>query len=348
MKTHFSRWHDRTRPESPLREDLLHGVDRILQELPSRQHWLEVMSVGLDGGREAPLAFRTSQMNVFPVGDYLGVTTIVPAWGIGWRNEMRNDDVYQVLSWFMHYSRQYIHRSLVARVLMVAWEEHEVVLHPFGSVSSSHRFGPMVPFPGADSAFEISESSALSNWSSGKDLDKPVASSSLWGERNTLDPYLHQGIFYFLRGQKLGQKGFAQEAVVAFDCTIQCVSGFLHARKKIGKTLTRKEVCAILDLDSESGECADYAYFLRNNFGAHAGGWRWWDFCEEVSDHDLTEIGRVAGIVLAAAADLEPEIRAIDPKPNDWSRWFTNNFKTLWGAVWFEKFDSWHAQSQDA
>jgi hypothetical protein len=36
----------------------------------------------------------------------------------------------------------------------------------------------------------------------------------------------------------------------------------------------------LLGLDQQAAEGAEQGYFLRNNFGAHAGGWRWWDQVE--------------------------------------------------------------------
>jgi hypothetical protein len=81
------------------------------------------------------------------------------------------------------------------------------------------------------------------------------------------------------------------------------------------------EICSALGLRAQSAKLANCVYFLRNNFGAHAGGWRWWDQ-DELFDDELTlAISRLAANVLMTAANLEPQICRIDPDPKSWDDW---------------------------
>jgi hypothetical protein len=275
----------------------------------------------------------------------LVVSSVVPGWGFGWSKVFTSENVYNVLSWFLHYARQYIHRSDVASALMIAWEEHGKVLHPFGSRAMQQRYGPVIPMSSIDHVLDISKESALACWGGLNDRSTGGPSVSAWMKRNTLDPFIHQAIFHYLRAQELIAHGFEIEAIVAFDCVLQSVGTLLRTRRHLAAELTRGQVCGQLQLSTESAELADYVYFLRNNFGAHAGGWRWWDQSELLDEENVAEISRLAGSVLSSAADTEPAIRSIEPFPSNWGDWFFENFEILWDTLWFEKLDKWSNRS---
>jgi hypothetical protein len=139
----------------------------------------------------------------------------------------------------------------------------------------------------------------------------------------------------------LKQQGFDIEAIVAFDCVMQSLTRFFRVARNLPKELTRRELCERLNLPCESAALADYVYFLRNNFGAHAGGWRWWDLGEVLGEEELTKVGQLAGAALANAADSEPQMRSLEPFPALWGEWLFENFETLWDVLWFEKLNRW-------
>jgi len=111
----------------------------------------------------------------------------------------------------------------------------------------------------------------------------------------------------------------------------------LRRSRRIASAATRRDICFALGFSRRSAELASEMYFLRNNFGAHPGGWRWWDHVEFLDDHDAARMARLAGRVLVRAAELEPQLRAIDPAPGRWSEWFLDNFDMLWDVVWFDR-----------
>jgi hypothetical protein len=284
-KLRVARWFDLTEEPTKIRAKVLSGVEAIAREMPHRADWFEVITVGLDDSENLALQVNTPQYRAFPCRRCLAVSSIVPGWGFGWHKVLKNEEVYQILSWFLHYARQYIHRSYVARLLMVVWEEHGKVLHPFGSQGIIYqRYGSFIAMISADHVLDAARREALKEWGENNSSSVITPETSPWITRNTLDPYLHQAVFHFLRAQNLNSSDFETEAVVAFDCVMQSISAFIRSRCDLSTEPTRGEVCERLGLSAESAELAEYAYFIRNNFGAHAGGWRWWDQSELLND----------------------------------------------------------------
>ena len=159
---------------------------------------------------------------------------------------------------------------------------------------------------------------------------------SVWSKANTLDPYLHQAIFHFLRGQNLLAQEFEMEAVVAFDCVMQSVKGLLIRAKLATSATNRGELCRMLGIGRQASEIADEGYFIRNNFGAHAGGWRWWDH-NELTEEVAPALSAISRQVLQKATKLEEQYRSVHPEPDDWSEWLDEQFEMLWNVVWFDR-----------
>lgn len=341
-KSRVARWFDVAEQPADLRAKLLKGVESIARELTYRSDWYEIITVRLDDSEDLSIQIGMQQYRAFPCGTCLAITTIVPGWSFGWRKILKDEDVYSILSWFLHYARQYIHRSYVANVLMTIWERHQKVLHPFGSSMICQRYGPRIQMPSTEEALDAARRAAMNDWAGG---DQAVGTTLLhppWAVRNTVDPFLHQAVFHFLRGQHLKAEGFGPEAVVAFDCMIQTITSFVQTRCQLPTQPARSELCVRLGLNVEFAELAEYIYFLRNNFGAHAGGWRWWDQAELLPDSSLAEMSNFATQALSAAADFEPQVRTVEPCPVDWGPWLFENFEMLWDSVWFDKLDRWN------
>jgi hypothetical protein len=336
-KARIANWFDASGEPIGLRTKLLAGMDLIAREIPHRADWFEVMTVKLDESKQFTVSAIASdhQYRMFPSKTGLVVSTIVPGWNFGWSKILTDSEVRDILTWFLHNARQYVHRSHVAATLMMIWDEQKVVLHPFGSGAMYQRYGPVIPFSNNIAVLEVARQESLEQW--GKPNDEVRAISSPWLTRNILDPYIHQAVFHYLRAQNLLAKDFATEAIVAFDCAIQSIGTFLRRRQKLPRALSRSEICDRFGLSAESAATAEHAYFVRNNFGAHAGGWRWWDQHELFEDGQLDETAEVTEAILSRAADEEPTMRAVDPNPVDWPTWLFENFDMLWDAVWFDK-----------
>ncbi len=190
-------------------------------------------------------------------------------------------------------------------------------------------------------ALETAKEFAFREWGQPGRLATEPAATSKWIRRNTLDPSIHEAVFHYLRAQNLLAHGFDLEALVAFDCVLQSVESFLRTRGYLSDGPPRPQICKQLRLTTKYADLAEWAYFLRNNFGAHAGGWRWWDHAEILGGEKIASIAQLATKVVSRAADIEPKMRLVNPSPREWTGWFFENFNVLWDAVWFEKFDQW-------
>jgi hypothetical protein len=301
----------------------------MLDELPRRETWREVMTVALSDTNDLPIVVRSRYWRTTPCADLLAVSTALPGWSRRWSAVIPDDFARETLSTFLHYARQYIHRSHVAKVLMIIWEKHQRVLHPFGD-SIMYQFYEVdgVP-PSLTKILDAAGDGARERWGPNT---SPILTRSKWTLRNTLDPHIQQAIFHFLRGQSLLAHGFELEAVVAFDCMLQSLKRLLMRAGLLTSQASRGAVCEALGIGSTLTGVADRGYFVRNNFGAHAGGWRWWDY-GELLENLIPSLPQLAGRVLAKAATIEPQIRSIEPDPQSWYEWLLKNLPMLWDVV---------------
>lgn len=334
-KSAILRWSDTTTPTTAAsaRAVLSCSIDKMLAELPNRDAWFEVRTVLLGETHDFPFAVRGATWRAYPCADMLAVTTVVPGWAHGWRPLLPDEAAYDTLTWFLHYARQYIHRAHVAKILMVAWDRDDRVVHPFGPKGTSRGYGPWGPVPSIAEMLDEAEADAKREYGA-PDFEQRIRSR--WTKANTLDPNLHQAIFHFTRGQSLLAHEFELEAVVAFDCALQAIKSlFVHGGQLPNKA-SRAALCAALGLSLSDGGIATEGNFLRNTVGAHAGGWRWWDSGEFTEDL-ASALSKATRRALAKAAAIEPNLRQIDPAPSSWSDWLLVHFDLIWEAVWFEK-----------
>jgi len=166
-------------------------------------------------------------------------------------------------------------------------------------------------------------------------IEDAPRSRSRWSRRNTLDPALHEAVFHFLRGHSLNSAGFAIEALAAFDCVLQSLQTIDWSGAVGDPRRNRADLVATLRLKPEEGSLAEHVYFLRNQYAAHAGGWRWWDAGEHVDDEFMERTSNLTVRVLRRAADVEPAVRRIDPEPDCWSQWLMESFPQVFRAIWF-------------
>ena len=332
-KSRIMAWVDRLSPSSPDRAAMSRSVDLVLDELPARDAWAEVMTVGLAGTEGLTLSISGPNWRAFPCRDMLAVSTIVPGWSRGWRNIITDDASYDQLTWFLHYARQYVHRSHVAKVLMAAWDRDGLVLHPFGPMGTSQLYGPYLPVGTPKSMLDAAARLVREQLGVPK---ADVRSRSVWSAANTLDPDLHQAIFHFLRGQSLMHKEFELEAAVALDCALQAITTLLVKAGVATNRTSRQELCTLLGLGRSAAQAAFEANDLRNSVGAHAGGWRWWD-SGDVTEELIPVLTRTVRRAIGKAAAMEPGIRQVDPSPRSWSDWLLVHFDMLWNTVWFDR-----------
>jgi hypothetical protein len=329
-KTAILAWFDKGKPTASARSQFSADIDRFFDVLEKRSHLVDCLSTHLGEVNATNFSMKGRGWHARSVGTGIVVSSVVPAWGSGWKHVFKNESSFDFFSWLGHYTRQYIHRSNISKILMVLWEREGLILDPFGEAIVIHHYNePFRPrrskhifdaailrFPGDHSQHH-------------RDL------RSRWIIRNTLDPAIHQAIFHLLRGHKLRSNSFDIESLVAYDCVLQSLQ-YLDWSWALGNPkANRRDLCRALGLGERAGDLAEHVYFLRNQFAAHAGGWRWWDTSDFLEEGVTSGFARLASRALRKAADIEPQHRRLNPAPSDWAGWLEDNFGLVWAAVWF-------------
>lgn len=332
-KTEILKWYDRAQPTQSERVRFSRNIDLFFDTISQREHWNECLSTLLEDGGKACFAIKGKTWRADPTESGLVVTSVVPGWSFGWRGVFNDQMSEDFFSWLGHYCRQYIHRSNICTVLMAVWEKEGLILHPFGSGGSSQRYAGSTCVGSSTKVLAGAMPGVASSW--GPLFANPTIFRSRWTGRNTLDPSIHQGIAHFLRAQSLLKSGFEIEALVALDCVIQSLQNMDWSWAGGNPKRERRDLCRALDFGAASQDISDEVYFLRNQFGAHAGGWRWWDAGEYLEDDICVRASRLSNRLLRKAADLEAQHRVLDPEPENWATWLEHNFDGIWNAVWF-------------
>src|SRR3546814_7144940 len=132
-KARMLRYYDRAAAPASVRKGMAAAIDSMLAELPKRDDAREAMTVTLDETKGLDYLIGNRRWRAYPCKSVLAVTTIVPGWTRGWRSLISDEIGYDEITWFLHFARQYIHRSHVAKILMICWDRDSRILHPFGS-----------------------------------------------------------------------------------------------------------------------------------------------------------------------------------------------------------------------
>jgi len=333
-KTAIMRWVDDAAAPAGARAAMSRAMDAMLVELAERDAWSEVMTVVLGDTAGLDFALRGGTWRAYPCEPMLAITTVVPGWARGWRDVIADETARDHLTWFLHYARQYVHRSRVAKVLMAAWDRDGRVLHPFGPGGTNQFYSPNFrPAPSVARMLDEAEREARVHWGAPAG-ERRIC--SVWSTANTLDPDIHQAVFHFIRAQSLLAHDFELEATVGLDCALQAVATMLVRGGRLTNKATRAELCLALGLGQSAAGAAMEGSFVGNVVGAHAGGWRWWD-SGEVTESLVPALTRTVRRVIGRAAAIEPEMRRVDPDPDSWSDWLLVNFSTVWDSVWLPK-----------
>jgi hypothetical protein len=198
-KSLILKWFDESSQPADMRGKLSSGIDRLFDEIARRDSWLESRTVLL-GDRLVP-RFQASgrDWRAIPCREGLAASTIGPDWDVGWSQIFRDEYAYDTLAWVAHYIRQYVYRSHVAKVLMIAWERDGAVLHPFGSAAHICRYEPVLPQtrPGRVPAAEVKYS--VTRWG---EIENAARSRSRWTRRNTFDPARPCSTFFVAKNSR--------------------------------------------------------------------------------------------------------------------------------------------------
>ena len=284
-KTRVAHWLDSVSVSADERRATLAGFDVMRRTLPQRESWREARAVWIGGTQGLIAESRHGRVMVGSTKAGLSVGSVMPGWGYGWSNLIKHREAYDTISWFLHFARQYIHRSDVLGVLLAVYDETAEAFHPFGAIGHFSRYSDQHPFPGDDEALMhviVGLTPPEPRGTSERD-ETVVSLDDLWLTANLLDPHIHQAGHQLLRAADLESHGFLAEAVVARHCILEIALDFARARSLCGPAAAITDLPSILALP-DLGEAIGLLSVTRNHFGAHPGGWRWWDFEEMYGD----------------------------------------------------------------
>jgi len=333
-KTEILKWYDKGKLTQVERVRFSRNIDLFFDTIFEREHWTESFSTLLEDEGKSRFAMAGRAWRADPTESGLVVTSVVPGWGFGWRDVFNDEMSEDFFSWLGHYCRQYIHRSNICKVLMASWERDGIILHPFGSGGSFQRYSGSTRSGSSTEILAAAMSGVALNW--GPLLANPTFYRSRWATRNTLDPSIHQGVAHFLRAQSLLKSDFEIEALVALDCVIQSLQNLDWTWASGNPRRERRDLCRALGFGVASQDVSEEVYFLRNQFGAHAGGWRWWDAGEYLEGDICDRASKLSSRLLRKAADIEVQYRKFNPEPENWAVWLEDSFDGIWNAVWFK------------
>lgn len=331
------RWYDKQFTDSATRRKLITGIDRIEKEIGNRKEWFQVRSEGLVPDDYLDLRIEEKYYQSYPSNNRYVITTLCPDWKRGWREILSDENVYDILTWFLHYSMQYIHLSYVTKVLLTATRQRHECLHPFGVDGFYHNYGSLRKFESPVKSFNRMKS----QWELPKDFEQlPIVKPDVH-EWNLLDPSLHEAAYFLYRAYSLYYKDFYQEAFVSLDCSVKSIGSLLQRIGVFNGSPSREEIGQHLKFSKDDIALLDYTYFIRNNFGAHPGGWRWWHSYEYTDDDQFEEMSELTFSLINRASALERKNSLIIADTDDWGTWLFDNFQVLWNAIWHEKYDKW-------
>ncbi|MCU1500510.1 MAG: hypothetical protein JWM47_4463 [Acidimicrobiales bacterium] len=326
-------WLDKGSPKAEQRRRLARDIDRFFDTIAARTGQFECLSTLLDDKGAVTFSMSGHGWRATPSARGLVVSSVVPGWNFGWRNLLEDEMSDHFFSGIGHYFRQYLHRSNISKILMAVWERNGIILHPFGTDLIVQRYSDSQNILSTRTILDAADAAIKARW--GSVSYTRFVYRSKWSKRNTLDPAIHQAIFHFLRAQNLAFSEFNMESLAAFDCVLHSLQSMDWSWAPGKARRDRADLCAALGLGPQSANLANHVYFLRNQFVAHAGGWRWWDTDDYLEDDLTTKVSGMVSRALRRAADIEPRHRSIDPTPVNWASWCEANFPKLWGAVWF-------------
>jgi len=331
------RWYDQVSNDPVTRRKLITGIDKIEKEINDRENWYQVRSIGLIS--EDSLDFRVYEKyyQAYPANNRYVITTVCPNWKSGWRNILSDEKVYSILTWFLHYTMQYMHLSYVSKVLITAARRNHECMHPFGVDEHCHNYGPYMKFLNCNESFDRMKA----EWELPSRFEKLSIDKSNTQKWNLFDPFLHEAVFFLHRAYSLYYKDFYQEAFVSLDCAVKSIGSILQRFGLFKGSPSRDEIGKCLKLKKKEVSLLNYTYFIRNHFGAHPGGWRWWHSYEYTEDDQFEKMAELTFSIISKAAKMERGNRLILPDTDDWGVWLFENFEVLWNAVWYEKYDRW-------
>lgn len=320
----------------------------IKEELPRRDSDYKLVSKPITNAEDYLIYYCDPSMKVFPMASNLNNTKLLelcdinidsgiekdkdltvnmigPDWGNGWKNICdASEIIYHEISTFFYLSDQYYYRSKLVSVigaLAIVYKKDFSFFGHWGKYSRLNKDNNS-----ADNLFHSNRSYKLGS------NQKRV---NWWIENlNGFDPYINRICFQYIKGIKLMNECYFEEAIVSFDNIISISVQFLS---NITKTkMNRDKIFIYLELPLYQIMIFEKLYKLRCNFGAHPSSNKWWDFYEIYEDF-LDSVVHYIDFLIAKIVSFEIKNRSHTIELFKWSEWFNENSLDIYESVWFHK-----------
>jgi hypothetical protein len=325
FKQQFVEW---ARKDYQLPEKKIDALKRIIdkqfwQELESRDLLENIVLRPLSNSLSIKVSHFADDSIIYPNEDgELIVGAFTPSWKHGWR--FVDDDVRDLLQFFLHFSEQYIARS---RALNVT-----------GAIALVYETSCDFRFKGIYS--DLTERFSFDEVRDSR--YKPIELESFVSQEefynwvsilNCLDPLIHRIVYQFWKGTKLFSNNDIEDSVTSFTSCISVISEYCQNRLNQTEE-TRLEKIEALKIKTDSIDYLEDLEVLRNRFSAHPSHTKWWDF-NELFGEQLHTIIAVIKDIIKKVCEHESKNRSIENKPEKWSSWLGSNSMLVFDSVWF-------------
>ncbi len=308
----------------------------IYQELPKRDNDRELEVRELANSNQLNVYYDLNDITVCKNSrGKLVVGVLAPFWSRGLRPFCRDDFIYDEVSWFLHFSRQYVARSKFIEVV--------------GSIALSYnrdthfRTSNLKLFQISDFGYDINTAKRKAF---GRKALSPNNQSSrrqreflYWIKMiNGLDPFIHRMLFNYSKALQLLHAYFDEEAITALDKTINIAEQFVLYRLKQHSKNQRELLANICGLNASEKNLLIEIYKIRCHFGAHPSSSKWWDFPEIFDEEDFVSMFEVSKHLIQKLLLLEIANRVVEKHPSSWSDWFMKNIDVLYNSIWFSQY----------
>ena len=261
---------------------------------------------------------------------WLEVGDVGPGWRRGWQDFDKDEHIADLISGFFHFAGQYVHRGRAASIIgAIAATYDKAWDFRHGRLESRYVDNDEVKNVERKSLIRAKYFSPTAIR-----LNSRSRQFITWVNCiNGLDPYIQRAVYYFWRATSLMESDFFEESVTALDKLTSVAASFLQNRLSIPDR-PRAQLVEKFHMGHKDSDNLDLLYKLRNNYGAHPSGSKWWDFADIYCD-DIDDMRQTSRKLLWQLCKAERDFREVEPFPATWSTWFRQNALMLFDSVWF-------------
>ncbi|MBC2055568.1 hypothetical protein HCJ57_03590 [Listeria booriae] len=338
FKSKFCQWSHTQYPKSR-HSKFKDSLNKVLNNFDTINANSQIMIRDLTNSENLNINYFSKEIIVSPniKRDCLYIGTIMPSWDRGLEKYCYDDEIYGDISWFFHFSSQYVARSRIINSI----------------AAINIIYGRNIDFVGNTliKTLKPSDSALKDNLITEFEKKNKINKSYKYGSRefnlifwiesiNALDPFINRIFFNYMRACKLFESGFSEEAITSLDKTLDVVQQYARERMGINENsivCQRDFTLTALGVKRWEVESLLQLYKLRNYFGAHPSPSKWWDFNDVSSEEEIEVIFEIIKKVILKITLHEKQHRIVEKEPNSWTQWFNKNAMMLWDSVWWEK-----------